>query len=198
MSKAMRFIRSLTSSARSCADENVPGHTTSATPLLDSMNGKGTTAPSFLNDNVVQRIQARNSTQPHRLHVLSSKHNTHITFVQPPQPTLLSGGSGSGKKDVLLSLSAGNIGFKKSGRGSYDAAYQLAAHVMKQIHERGLARDMHRLEVVFRGFGQGREAVTKVLLGDEGRRIRGAISAVIDATRIKLGGPRGKRPRRLG
>ena len=49
-----------------------------------------------------------------------------------------------------------------------------------------------------RGFGAGREAVTKVLLGSEGRDVRDRISAVVDATRLKHGGPRSKKPRRLG
>lgn len=147
--------------------------------------------------------------QVHRFHVYSTKHNTHITFVQPSKPASqtassgVSGTSGSAadqKKniDVLLSYSAGNIGFRKAGRGSYDAAYQLAAFVLKQIQEKGMLRDVHNLEVVLRGFGAGREAVSKVLLGAEGRFIRGRITSVVDATRLKQGGPRAKKPRRLG
>lgn len=100
--------------------------------------------------------------------------------------------------DVLLSLSAGNIGFRKAGRGSYDAAYQLAAFTLKQMQEKGMLRDMHSLQVILRGFGAGREAVTKVILGSEGRMIRNRIVSVVDATRLKQGGPRSKKPRRLG
>ena len=88
--------------------------------------------------------------QPHRMHVFATKHNTHITFTQPPKKDPANPGK---QVDVLMSLSAGNIGFKKAGRGSYDAAYQLAAFVLKQIQERGLMRDLHSLEVVLRGFG---------------------------------------------
>ncbi|KAM3418930.1 hypothetical protein BST61_g4888 [Cercospora zeina] len=147
--------------------------------------------------------------QPHRLHIYATKHNTHITFVQPSRPASqtassgVSGTSASAKDqnkmvDVLLSLSAGNIGFRKAGRGSYDAAYQLAAFTLKQMQEKGMLRDMHSLQVVLRGFGAGREAVTKVLLGSEGRMIRNSIVSVVDATRLKQGGPRSKKPRRLG
>jgi small subunit ribosomal protein S11 len=145
--------------------------------------------------------------RPHRLHVLATKHNTHLTFVQPPRPASQTASSGISstnasaadqKKivDVLLSLSAGNIGFRKAGRGSYDAAYQLTAFALKQIQEKGMLRDIKKLEVVLRGFGAGREAVTKVLLGSEGRVVRERISAVKDATRLKIGGVRRKRPRR--
>lgn len=100
--------------------------------------------------------------------------------------------------DTLMSLSTGNIGFRKAGRGTYDAAYQLAAFAMKQMQEKGMTRDIRQLQVILRGFGAGREAVTKALLGTEGRSIRGRISSVVDATRLKQGGPRAKKPRRLG
>jgi small subunit ribosomal protein S11 len=54
------------------------------------------------------------------------------------------------------------------------------------------------LEIVMRGFGPGREAFTKAILGAEGRDIRSRISAVLDATRLKIGGTRSPKPRRLG
>jgi small subunit ribosomal protein S11 len=148
---------------------------------------------------------------PHRLHVFAHKHNTHITFVQPPKPLSqtphLATATASSKTtasqqtkeiSVLLSLSTGNIGFKKAGRGSYDAAFQLAAFALKQIQEKGMWRDVKELEVVLRGFGAGREAVTKALLGTEGRFLRARITSVADATRLKQGGGRAKKPRRLG
>nr|POE74841.1 37s ribosomal protein s18, mitochondrial [Quercus suber] len=165
------------------------------------------TAESLLGREYGSNLIAFQQERPHRMHVLAHKHNTHITLVQPPKPasqtanfSTIGSTSADQKKivDVLLSISTGNIGFRKSGRGSYDAAYQLAAFFLKQVQEKGLLRDMNSLEVVLRGFGAGREAVTKVLLGTEGRRIRGKITAVVDATRLKLGGPRGKKPRRLG
>lgn len=153
--------------------------------------------------------EAAAQSPPHRLHVYATKHNTHITFVQPAKSaaetahlrsstTKASSGSQSKQVDVLLSLSAGNLGFKKAGRGSYDAAFQLAAFTLKQIQEKGMHRDVKHLEVVLRGFGAGREAVTKALLGTEGRFMRARITSVADATRLKQGGPRGKKPRRLG
>lgn len=58
--------------------------------------------------------------------------------------------------------------------------------------------DVRSVEVIFRGYGVGREAVTKVLLGTEGRNIRPYITRVTDATRLKFGGTRSEKPRRLG
>jgi len=142
-------------------------------------------------------------TPRHRLHVYATKHNTHLTLTAPV-PRKDSGNDSSNMykapepNKVVMSLAAGNLGFKKAGRGSYDAAYQLTAFVMKQIQERGLLRNIYEMEVVLRGFGAGREAVTKALLGAEGRFVRNKIKAVVDATRLKFGGPRSPKPRRLG
>lgn len=62
----------------------------------------------------------------------------------------------------------------------------------------GKGGQIRQLEVVFRNFGPGREAVTKILLGSEGRALRTRIVRVKDATRLKFGGTRSKKPRRLG
>lgn len=69
---------------------------------------------------------------------------------------------------------------------------------MERIQQQGLLKQIESLEVVLRDFGPGREALTKVLLGSEGRAIRGRVVRVADATRLKFGGTRSKKPRRLG
>lgn len=70
--------------------------------------------------------------------------------------------------------------------------------------EKGLldARQRHKdyiekIELVFRGFGQGRDAFFKALMGMEGRGLRKKVVKISDSTRLKFGGPRGKKPRRL-
>ena len=122
---------------------------------------------------------------PHHLHIYAHKHNTHVTLTRP-------------NRDAIISVSTGNIGFRKAGRSTYDAAYQLAAYVLGKVQEQGLIRQIKELEIVLRGYGAGREACTKVLLGTEGRFIRSKIVRVTDATRLKFGGTRSKKPRRLG
>jgi small subunit ribosomal protein S11 len=122
---------------------------------------------------------------PFHLHVYAHKHNTHITLTRP-------------NREPMLSLSCGSLGFRKSHRGGYDPAYQLSSYVMGKIQERGFLMDIKTLEVVLRGYGPGREAFTKILLGDEGRTIRNLVIQVTDATRLKFGGTRSRRVRRLG
>ncbi|KAH6615241.1 mitochondrial ribosomal protein-like protein subunit S18 [Boeremia exigua] len=121
----------------------------------------------------------------HKLTIYSTKHNTHLTFAKP-------------NRDALISVSCGNIGFRKAGRGTYDAGYQLAAFVMSRIRDKGLLPQIQKLELIYRGFGPGREAVTKAILGSEGKQIRPLIVRLSDSTRLKFGGVRGKKPRRLG
>jgi ribosomal protein S11 len=132
----------------------------------------------------------RITDDPHRLHVFSHRHNTHITLAKP-------------NGDALLSLSCGNIGFKKGHRGSYEAAFQLSSYVLRQIQERGYLTTgtpdyITQVELILRGWADGRMAFTTALLGVEGRFIRNKISWMADATRIKIGGNRSPKPRRLG
>lgn len=68
---------------------------------------------------------------------------------------------------------------------------------MGRIIQRGFLREIQALELVLRDFGPGREAVTKILMGQEGAALRGRIVRVMDATRLKFGGTRSPRPRRL-
>ncbi|KAL2144402.1 hypothetical protein VTI28DRAFT_9139 [Corynascus sepedonium] len=129
--------------------------------------------------------EEENNPEPYHFHIYSHKHNTHVTVTKP-------------NRDAIISLSCGNLGFRKSGRKHYDSAYQLGAYVIDKMHQKGLVKSIHKMEVVLRGFGPGREAVVKVLMGNEGRLLRPKITRVSDATRLKFGGTRSKKKRRLG
>ena len=125
------------------------------------------------------------ATQPHHLHIYATKHNTHICFTRP-------------NRNPIISVSCGSLGFRKGNRGTYDAAYQLGAYVFGRIQGEGWLTKFGKLEFIMRGFGPGRDAVQKVLLGVEGQVLRPRIMRVVDATRLKFGGTRSKKPRRLG
>ncbi|KAI5807010.1 hypothetical protein EDC01DRAFT_637817 [Geopyxis carbonaria] len=160
-----------------------PTSTSSPTTTSSSSStppSAGTASPLSMDEILAPTITADDD---YHLHVYAHKHNTHITFTRPD-------------RGAIVSLSAGNIGFTKSHRGTYDAAYQLATNVFKKIEELRVAP--RSLEVVMRGFGQGREAVMGALLGQEGRYLRDRVTRVTDSTRLKFGGTRSKKPRRLG
>ncbi|KAL4781020.1 hypothetical protein BJX76DRAFT_336399 [Aspergillus varians] len=132
---------------------------------------------------MLRRPYADNSP-PHHIHVLSHRHNTIITVTRP---------NGS----PLMSMGTGTLGFRKSRRGGYDPAFQLTTHVFAQIQERGLLIDIKSVEIILRGFHLGRQAFIKALLGNEGKNIRGLVCGVADTTRIKFGGARSPKVRRL-
>lgn len=128
---------------------------------------------------------AERNENPHHFHIYATRHNTHITVTRPD-------------RTPIMSVSCGNIGFRKAGRKHFDSAFQLASYVLGRMSEAGINNQIRKLEVVLRGFGAGREAVTKALLGNEGRFLRGKVVKIADATRLKFGGTRSKKPRRLG
>lgn len=70
--------------------------------------------------------------------------------------------------------------------------------MMSRIQSQGLLAKMDKVELVFRGHGPGREAITKIVTGQEGTALRPLFSRVVDATRLKFGGTRSPKPRRLG
>ena len=70
--------------------------------------------------------------------------------------------------------------------------------MLNRIQEQGLVPQIERCELVFRGFGPGREALAKILISAEGGALRSKWTRVVDATRLKFGGQRSKKPRRLG
>ena len=53
-------------------------------------------APSqkIYNEAAGRNLDAASEQKPHRLHVLSTKHNTHLTLVQPPRPASQTASSG--------------------------------------------------------------------------------------------------------
>ncbi|KAL9598576.1 MAG: hypothetical protein Q9219_004407 [cf. Caloplaca sp. 3 TL-2023] len=167
--------------------ENSPKPSSYGTSLASIYEKAKTTTPeatSLRSQLDLAAAAASGGPEPHHLHVYSTRHNTHITLTNP-------------NRDAIISVSAGTIGFRKATRGTYDAGYQLGAYVMGRIQQQGLLAKIQGLEVVLRDFGPGREAVSKVLLGSEGRNLRGRVVRVCDATRLKFGGTRSKNQRRL-
>ncbi|KAI1122459.1 hypothetical protein F5Y10DRAFT_254065 [Nemania abortiva] len=140
---------------------------------------------SILDNSASQGENWGPSHEPFHFHIYSHKHNTHITVTKP-------------NRNAIVSMSTGNLGFKKSKRGSHDAAHQLCTYVLDKLNQGGWHRKITSLEVVLRGFGPGREAATKVLLSNSGRLLRPYIKKVSDNTRLKFGGTRSPAPKRLG
>ena len=123
-------------------------------------------------------------TQKYHLHVHSTRNNTITTFTNE-------------KGNPVAWFSGGSCGFKKVNRASYEAGYQCAVRMFNRImEERRLVGPMS-LEICFKGFGQGRDALQKAMQGTEGEELRPLISRITDRTPLKIGGTRAKKARRL-
>ncbi|KAG0123744.1 hypothetical protein HOY82DRAFT_216450 [Tuber indicum] len=122
------------------------------------------------------------STNLHHLHVYSPPHNCHIAYTRP-------------NGDCIISKSTGNVGIKGAARGGFDAAFQLASHVLGDMAEMGAVP--RNVELLLRDYGPGRDAFLKALMGREGQFLRGSIRRVTDSTRVKFGGTRSRALRRL-
>lgn len=146
--------------------------------------GKSGVDTNVLSDTSPKAAAEEQEYEPYHLHILATKHNTHITCTKP-------------NREPIISLSAGCLGYKKSRRSGFDSAYSLTKYVIERLIHNGWPMKMKKLEVVMRGFGQGREAAIKVLMSPEGKVLREKIVRVADSTRLKFGGTRSKRARRL-
>ncbi|KAJ9422243.1 hypothetical protein QL093DRAFT_2309489 [Fusarium oxysporum] len=163
--------------------ENIYGP--SDTLVFQTLDKSSNIDTSTLSRDTRRQVEAKeDDLEPYHFHIYSHKHNTHITCTKP-------------NREPIISLSAGNIGFRKSRRGLFDSAYSLTKYVLERLIHNGWPMKMNRLEVVLRGFGQGREAALKVLMSPEGKVLRDKIVRVADSTRIKFGGTRSEKPRRL-
>jgi small subunit ribosomal protein S11 len=134
------------------------------------------------------RIKGKNELPQDRmyhLHVSSSRNNTILTFTDA---------IGNPRAWV----SSGSCGFKKVQRSGYEAGYQCAVKMFEKIvEERKRNPGIMKLEILFKGFGFGREALYRALMTTEGEDVRGLVDRVTDTTPLKIGGTRAKKTRRL-
>ncbi|KAI5964451.1 hypothetical protein KGF57_000943 [Candida theae] len=98
---------------------------------------------------------------------------------------------------VKYSVTAGQLGFRKSQRQEYEAGFQVAAKMFKTIQERNYIGPNDKVELILKNFGKGREAFQAALLGKEGSYLKNNIVRISDATVIRFGGNRPKKLRRL-
>ena len=185
--------RLLKTSATTCADRASMNDSSTLSGLSSLSSDSAFNILGAKRGNKDSSLSYRPPPKPHHLHIYATRHNCHISLT-------------AGNRDAILSVSSGTLNFRKAARGSYDAAFQLGAFVMAKIKNMGLLNDAYTgkggpiraLEVVYRDFGPGRDAVTKILMGQEGKDIRRKVTRVMDGTRLKFGGTRSKKRRRLG
>ncbi|KAI5963081.1 uncharacterized protein KGF55_002873 [Candida pseudojiufengensis] len=98
---------------------------------------------------------------------------------------------------VKYSITAGQLGFRKSQRQEYEAGFQVSSKMFKTIQERNYIGPNDKIELILKNFGKGREAFQAALLGKEGSFLKNNIVRISDSTVIRFGGNRPKKLRRL-
>ncbi|PWN34064.1 translational machinery component [Meira miltonrushii] len=140
---------------------------------------------SALPGSASQRVPYRTGEQkPHKLHVQATRNNCIIT---------LTGHEGS----VMKRESSGSIGFKKAARSGYESAYRVAISMFQHIETNKSPWRIQGIDIIWKGFGQGREAVYRALLSSEGTQIRNLVRRISDNTALKVGGTRPRKRRML-
>ena len=90
---------------------------------------------------------------------------------------------------VKYSVTAGQLGFRKSQRQEYEAGFQVSSKMFKTIEERNYIGPHDKIELILKNFGKGREAGLFILCTFKG--IRNADTGIdpgfvdIKATAIK-------------
>lgn len=129
----------------------------------------------------------------YKLHVFASRNNTILTLTTTPGATS-SEASPEDPHHAVAWVSGGSAGYKGASRGTYDAAVEVSLKMFKKIADLvdppvgsgGVRKKVvwakpTDLEVVWKGFGQGRDAVYRTLMGGEGDAVRGLVRRVTDA-----------------
>lgn len=141
-------------------------------------------APTPQQKPVSETLGLPGASRPHRLHIKSSRNNTIVTFTMPTG-------------EPLVGESGGTVGFKKAQRSGYEAGYRAAVRVFQHIVTHRAQWGVKNIEVLWNGFGQGREAVFRALQASEGENVRNMVLAMTDKTPLKIGGVRPKKRRML-
>ena len=171
--------------ARATADGDGP-------PTSVAFSRKNTS--TSINNPLRLNLSQHSTIQNYHINVSCTPNNTHIVMSDSSGHPIKSG-----------SWSGGSCGFKGVNRSGYEAGYQCAVRAFARVKQ--LARESAemlggggggaRFEVLFKGFGRGREAVYKALMTSEGDDVRPFVTRVTDNTPIKIGGTRAKKTRRL-
>lgn len=94
-------------------------------------------------------------------------------------------------------MSSGSAGYKGASRGTFDAGVEVALRMFAKIEElvtpvvgaggvrkKTIFPKPGEMEIVWKGFGQGRDAVFRTLMGGEGDKVRPLVSRVTDAVSL--------------
>ncbi|WWD19656.1 hypothetical protein CI109_104118 [Kwoniella shandongensis] len=170
--------------------QHTPQFNLSSSSSSSSSRGKANSAPGLRWTPEPTTIGTGENTThlpTHTLNIKSTRNNVVLSLTDGLGPLF---GTVSGGSDKT---------FKNSQRSSYEAATQASIKMFDKVVEWSRSTPSQpRVRVAFSGlFGVGREAISSALSGPEGQEMRSLIVRVEDRTKIKIGGVRAPKPRRL-
>ena len=130
------------------------------------------------------RDDKRTDMELYRVSVKATRNNTLATLSDP-------------RGRLLVTLTGGKLGFKKSNRNGYEAGYQCAVGIIAAMDTQ-LEHTDFDWKLNLNGFGQGRDAMLTALTTSVGENVRGRLKRVTDRTPIKIGGTRGQKKSAAG
>ncbi|KAK4053073.1 hypothetical protein OIV83_001808 [Microbotryomycetes sp. JL201] len=219
--KAVRLLSASAKVSAASASEAVNASPTKASPTSSSPVPEAFRAPArptFETNSTSSSRPGSGLGRSHRiggrvhsyfkLHVSSTRNNTILTLTHTP-------GAQSFDQDpdqphhVVAWVSGGSAGFKGASRATYDAAVEASIRMFKKIDNlisppvvqgnktKVIWSPPTDLEIIWKGFGQGRDAVYRTLMGGQGESIQRIVKRVTDATPLKIGGTRPKKKRTI-
>lgn len=96
---------------------------------------------------------------------------------------------------TLHTVTTGNLGFRKWQRGEYELAHRASTRLFEIMESKNYLN--RNIELVLQDFGKGRKLFEDALLGKPGNKVRDLITRITDVTKIKFGGVRSPKVRRL-
>lgn len=152
-------------------------------PPMAGAEGYATPRPSPFRRKDIEQFKNAYIKARYRLHCHSTSNNTIVTLT-------------TSDGMPVAWASGGLCGFKKANRGSYEAGHKCAIRMFQKIREINKHEPLE-VDLFFKGFGQGRDALYRALMTSEGQAVRLLVSTMTDRTAIKIGGTRAKKARRL-
>lgn len=200
--KGLRFPNSISS---------IRGFQTGSKSLINPTSTTSNTPNSGLFNKSKSALKFKDSNKVvlWKLYGNFNRHNTLLTLVAVEEdPNFLQKNPDISYQESVLyylqlphhpkvHISAGQLGFRKAQRSEYEAGYQVSSKMFKTIEDQKLLNPSDKVELVLKNFGKGREAFLNALQGKEGSSLKDHIIRVSDATKLKFGGTRSKKLRRL-
>ena len=90
------------------------------------------------------------------------------------------------KHNPIVAMSAGRLGLKHTRRSSQEAAYDTTVAAFNKLAQTD--HEIREVELVLKGFGNGRKGFLSAVLGQHGDFLRNKIVRVTDSTPLKIGG----------